>query len=56
MAFNCVMHLRDECDGCGRCQAPSWFADDSKIYYWDISYLYEDDEYDPFAIDPYDEM
>lgn len=53
MSYRCVIHLKDECDGCGRCEEtderPMGY---DRPYYGTLSDW--DDGGNPFATDPMD--
>lgn len=48
MAFSCVLHLKNECDGCG-------FCEESRHSLSRGCSSFDDDAYDPFEIDYDDE-
>jgi len=47
MAFSCRIYLKAECDGCGCCE-------DAGAYHGLSRGRMNEDEYDPFEIDPMD--
>ena len=49
MAFGCKLHLKSECDGCGRCD--DWGHSFSSARHSP----HDDEDYDPFEIDYDDE-
>lgn len=54
MAFSCLLHLKNECDGCGLCEDPDARRMGLLGHMERDPFLY-DDEHDPFDIDFDDE-